>query len=125
MFSDAFSEGQLRDINEEFPADSSTEVYDYLSDSDLEDECSCSEEEYAGSTEGDSPELQPNPQAHDSGPQTPTTEPLEQPLTDANEVQDDNRLASVSLGPSNVSDFFSDLVRQEWEKLLLSATWQQ
>ena len=111
MFSDAFSEGQLRDINEEFPAGSpTTEVYDYLSDSDLEDECSCSEEENAESTGGDSPGLPPSPQAQDSGPQTPATTPLVQPLTDANEVQDGNRLVSVSLGPSNVSDFVSGLV---------------
>lgn len=40
MFSDGFSEGQIRDINEGFPSDSSpyTESYDYLSDSDLEDD---------------------------------------------------------------------------------------
>ena len=40
MFSDGFSEGQLRDINGEFPSDSNpyTEYYDYLSDSDLEEE---------------------------------------------------------------------------------------
>ena len=57
MFSDAFSEGQSRDINEGFPSGSSTiEVYDYLSDSDLEDECSCSEED-AESTEGDGDRL--------------------------------------------------------------------
>ena len=71
MFSDAFSEGQSRDINEGFPSNSSTiEVYDYLSDSDLEDECLCSEEEDAESTEGDNPES-----------------------------QDGNRLASVPPGP--------------------------
>ena len=40
MFSDSFSEGQERDINEGFPSDSDsfTEHYDYQSDSDLEDE---------------------------------------------------------------------------------------
>ena len=45
VFSDAFSEGQTRDINEGFPSDSHlyTEDYDYLSDSDLEDESSHSE----------------------------------------------------------------------------------
>ena len=100
MFSDAFSEGQSRDINEGFPSDSSTtEVYDYLSDSDLEDESSCSEEEDAESAEGDNPELSLSPQAQDSGPHTPTTAPLEQPLTDASEAQDGNRLASVPPGP--------------------------
>ena len=40
MFSDGFSEGQTRDINEGFPSDSFlyTDHFDYLSDSDLEDE---------------------------------------------------------------------------------------
>ena len=96
MFSDAFSEGQLRDINEDFPTGSSAEVYDYLSDSDLEAECSSSEEECAESTEGDSPELLPRLQTQESSPQTPTTKPLEQAVTDANEVQDDNHLGHSS-----------------------------
>ena len=50
MFSDDFSEGQTRDINEGFPSDSDpyAEHYDYLSDSDLEDEHSCSEDEGEG-----------------------------------------------------------------------------
>ena len=40
VFSDGFSEGQQRDINGTFPSDSHpyTEYYDYLSDSDLEEE---------------------------------------------------------------------------------------
>ena len=40
MFSDGFSEGQTRNINEGFPSDTHpyTESYDYLSDSDLEDD---------------------------------------------------------------------------------------
>lgn len=40
MFSDGFLEGQTRNIDEEFPSDSFpyTDFYDYLSDSDLEDE---------------------------------------------------------------------------------------
>ena len=44
VFSDGFSEGQARNINEGFPSDSlpHTEDHDYLSDSDLEDESSCS-----------------------------------------------------------------------------------
>ena len=50
MFSDGFLEGQTRDINEGFPSDSDpyAEHYEYLSDSDLEDEKSCSEEEGEG-----------------------------------------------------------------------------
>ena len=40
MFSNEFLEGQIRDINEGFPPDSLPypESYDYLSDSDLEDD---------------------------------------------------------------------------------------
>ena len=47
MFSDGFSEGQTRDINEGFPSESNpyADQYDYLSDSDLEDESLCSEGE--------------------------------------------------------------------------------
>jgi hypothetical protein len=105
VLSGTFSEGQSRDINEEFPTDSSTtEVYDYLSDSDLEDEYPCSEEDYAESTEGDNAELPPSPQAHDSGPQTPMTTPLERSPENASEVQGDNGLASVPPWPPAISD---------------------
>ena len=47
MFSDTFSEGQTGNINAGFPPDSRpyTEEYDYLSDSDLEDGSSWSDEE--------------------------------------------------------------------------------
>ena len=40
MLSDGFSEGQTRNINDIFPSDllPYTEDYDYLSDSDLEDD---------------------------------------------------------------------------------------
>ena len=40
MFSNGFSEGQTRDINDGFPADAPpfTDSYDNLSDSDLEDD---------------------------------------------------------------------------------------
>jgi len=46
VFSDSCPEGQIWDISEGFPSDSEpyTEHYDYLSDSDLEDESSCSED---------------------------------------------------------------------------------
>ena len=45
---EVFSEGQTSDIDGSFPTDSRpfTEDYDYLSDSDLEDEFSCSGEEH-------------------------------------------------------------------------------
>jgi hypothetical protein len=40
VFSDGFSEGQIRDINDGFPSDSNpyNGDYNYMSDSDLEDE---------------------------------------------------------------------------------------
>ena len=104
MFSDGFSEGQARDINGEFPSESHpyTEDYDYLSDSDLEDGSCCSEElEY---TEAEDPELASSPQDPDS--QVPSTTPLDHPpqsSADASEVQNDERSAPISLGPSNNS----------------------
>jgi hypothetical protein len=47
VFSDGFLEGKIRDIDEGFPSDSVpfTESYEYSSDSDLEDEPPCSEED--------------------------------------------------------------------------------
>ena len=46
MFSEGFSEGQTKDINDGFPLDSQsyTEDYDYESDSDLEDSFSGEDE---------------------------------------------------------------------------------
>ena len=107
MFSDGFSEGQTRDINEEFPSDSHpyTEYYDYLSDSDLEDGSCCSEElEYAEAPENIDPELPSSPWDLDT--QAPSTAPLDHPpqsLADAREVQNDGRLAPIFLGSSNIS----------------------
>ena len=131
MFSDAYSEGQSRDINEEFPTGSSTEVYDYLSDSDLEDECSCSEEEYTETPESGNPEPSPSSQAQDSDPQLPSIVPSERPpqsSPDAGEAQGDDRLASISLGLQRfwltcISGLRMD--HQGWEKLPSSATWRQ
>lgn len=56
VFSDRFSEGQARNINDGFPSDSlpHTEDYDYLSDSDLEDESFCS-----GEDETNAPQIPP------------------------------------------------------------------
>jgi len=105
VFLDGFSEGQARDINGDFPSESHhfTEDYDYLSDSDLEDGSCCSEElEYAEAPENDDPELSSSPQDPDS--QVPSTTPLNRPpqqLADINEVQNDERSAPISLGPSN------------------------
>ena len=102
MLSDAFSEGQTRDINGESPSDSHpyTEHYDYLSDSDLEDGSSCSEEEYVEAPKSDDLELP------SGSSQVPSTTPLDhppQPLADIGEVQDDDGLAPMSFGPSKVS----------------------
>ena len=107
MFSDAFSEGQARDINGEFPSDSDPyiEHYDYLSDSDLEDESSCSEEEYAEAPGNGNPEPPSSPR--DSNLQVLSTTPLDHPpqsSTDADEIQNDDRLTPISAGPSNISD---------------------
>ena len=103
MFSDAFSEGQARDINAEFPSESSlpyTEVYDYLSDSDLEDECSCSEEEYAKAPESGNLKSSLGSRARGSDPQVPSTAPSKRPprpSPNTGEAQDDDRLASRPL----------------------------
>jgi hypothetical protein len=78
VFSDSFSEGQVRDINGEFPSDSNpyTEHYDYLSDSDLEDESSCSEEEDDEPSEDDRNSRQSVENAPDpKSPKTPVSDP--------------------------------------------------
>ena len=76
MFSEGFSEGQTKNINDGFPLDSQsyTEDYDYTSDSDLEDSLS-------GEDEGE-------PHKDDS---TPNSEKLENTQTPQ---------ADVSSGPS-------------------------
>ena len=65
MFSDGFSEGRLKDIDEPFPPESLpyAEDYDYLSDSDLEDE---------------EPEQEQDP--WDTESQVPPTDASEEPL---------------------------------------------
>jgi len=105
VLSDAFLEGQTRDINGDFPSDSYpyTDYYDYLSDSDLEDEDSCSEEEYEEPPEGD-PELPRSPQDSDSqAPPTTTPERLQQPSPDVSEVQSDRRSVLTSFELTDVS----------------------
>jgi len=105
VFSDGVSEGQTRDINGEFPSESHpyTEDYDYLSDSDLEDGSSCSEEEYAEAPENDNPELPSSPR--DSDPPVPLITPLGHPSqpSDVRGIQNDKRLAPISLGPPSIS----------------------
>ena len=84
VFSDGFSEGQMRDIEGGFPSDSDshTEHYDYWSDSDLEDESELGDEEPA---EEDSPK-------DTSDPTTIREHPSPRPsLVDTDEVQDADR----------------------------------
>ena len=107
MFSDGFPEGQTRDINGEFPSDSHpyTEDYDYLSDSDLEDGSSCSEEEYAEAQENDDPGLPSSPR--DSGSQVPLKTPLDhppQPSADVRKAQNDERSVPISLNRPTFPD---------------------
>ena len=113
--SDAFSEGQARDINGDFPSDSHphTDYYDYLSDSDLEDEYSSSEEEYEEPSESD-PELPRSPQDSDSQA-PPTTECPPHPSPDLTEVQSDHRLV---LKPFEPTDIQTDLHRRPDNGLL-------
>ena len=80
----------MRDIEGEFPSDSHpyTEHYDYLSDSDLEDEPSCSEEEYAEAPEDDDPGMPLSLQGSDSRvPLTTSPEYPSQPSPDVGEIQ--------------------------------------
>ena len=93
----------MRDISGEFPSDSDpyTEHYDYLSDSDLEDGSSCSEDEHVEAPECIAPS---SPQDSDS--RVLSTTPLDhppQPLTYADEVQNDDRLVPISPVSSNIS----------------------
>ncbi|KAF9642810.1 hypothetical protein BDM02DRAFT_3273313 [Thelephora ganbajun] len=106
VFSDAFSEGQMRDIDGGFPSDSHpyTEYYDYLSDSDLEDD---SEEEEEESSGDDNPGLPQGP--HDSDLQAPlatTSENLPRPSPDVGEVRNDDELI---LNPLNYSTSSANL----------------
>ena len=117
MFSDGFLEGQTRDINEEFPFDSHpyTEYYDYLSDSDLEDGSSCSEEDYAEASENIDPELPSS--LWDLDPQVPSTTPLDHPPQSSTDVGGvDERLAPIFLGPSNISRSLAFQTRRRFTK---------
>ncbi|KAF9649997.1 hypothetical protein BDM02DRAFT_3268320 [Thelephora ganbajun] len=92
LFSDASSEGQTRDIDGGFPSDSQpyTEYYDYLSDSDLEDDPSCFEEEEEESSEDGSPKLPHGPHDSDSQPPpTVTSEHLPHSPSGVGEIQND------------------------------------
>lgn len=88
MFSDGYSEGRLKDIDESFPPDSLpfTEDYDYLSDSDLEDEESEQEQD-----------------SRDAGLQVPQTSALEEPLGSP------RRGCRVENDPQSALSFFTSL----------------
>jgi hypothetical protein len=100
VFSDAFSEGQTRDINLGFPSDSHpyTEYYDYLSDSDLEDGSSCSDEEDEEPREDDDDSSQKKPEGAPD-PQTSQTivsdgPPPHPSSTETSEAQNNDRSTS-------------------------------
>jgi len=94
MFSDGLSEGRARDIDGGFPFDSRpyADDYEYLSDSDLEDGPSCSEEEDKEPPEDGGPELPSN--LRDSRPQVPLAPlsgGLPRPPPDGSNVQNDDK----------------------------------
>ena len=129
MFSDGFSEGQTRDINEGFPSDSDpyTEHYDYLSDSDLEDEYSCSEEEGEGeeSLEGD---RVPQSLEDTPGPTTSQTVVSDPPSSaEANAAENNNRSISFTIErcPILVTTITNlATIPQEWVRLPSFAIWE-
>ena len=104
VLSDGFSEGQARDINGGFPSDSRpyTDDYDYLSDSDLEDEPSCREDEDEEPSEVDDPKLSRISELR--VPLTPPSEDPPRPAADVIEVQDDDKSAPMPIKLSNISD---------------------
>jgi len=108
VLSDKYAEGQTKNISEGFPSDADpyTEYYGYLSDSDLEVESSCSEDEEKpygdedtkAPVEGDEPGSPRNPQDPDScvlPRETPGNSP--QPSQVAAGAQDDHRLVPNSV----------------------------
>lgn len=120
MFSEGFSEGQTRDINEGLPSDfvPHIEYYDYQSDSDLEDEPSEEEvkereqkprenDDIEEATEEDEPKAPRGPPDSDSQV-LPTTTPSEKPSQSSQHlvgVEHDRRLAPISVEPPNLLQF--------------------
>jgi hypothetical protein len=101
VFSEGFSEGQMRDMALPSDAFPHTEDYGYLSDSDLEDEPPCSEDEdqphegdgTGGPLREDEPQPR-GPQESDSQvPPTATFGDLPRPLVDVIEGKDNHRSA--------------------------------
>lgn len=108
----------MRDIDEGFPLDSVpyTECYDYMSDSDLEDEFSCFEEDEekpdrsggtGEPTRGDEPEpLQGLPDSDSQALPTTTPESLFQTSQKLRGVKDIHRLAPIPLNsPTILANF--------------------
>jgi hypothetical protein len=101
VFSEGFLEGQMMDMALPSDAVPHTDNYGYLSDSDLEDEPPCSEDEdqphEGDSTGGPLREDEPEPcgpQESDSQvPSTTTSGDLPLPLADIIEGKDDHRSA--------------------------------
>ena len=116
MFSDGFSEGQTRDINEGFPSDTHpyTESYDYLSDSDLEDDESEEPYDDNDSDSKDPAEASENPQPGRQG--VGKIESHDASALNAFKRSDQLRLTHT-VDPTAVS--------RGWEKLRLFATLQQ
>ena len=106
MFSDGFSEGQTRDIDGGFPSDSYpyTDDYDYLSDSDLEDVPSFSEEEDEEPPKDDGPKLPSSSRGSESRvPLATLFEDPPRPPPDVTNVQNDDKSAPMLIEPSNIS----------------------
>ena len=103
VFSDGFSEGQLRDIDDGFPSDSNpyTEDYDYLSDSDLEDASSCSgdDEEEPQGDDNKSSQRGPDNTGHTRKlrTDTPNDRPSSPSSDDKTEAQSDDRSSCFPL----------------------------
>jgi len=106
VLSGGFSEGQTRDITGGFPSDSHpyTDDYDYLSDSDLEDEPPCSGGE--GSQEDGDGDSQQRLE-HTSNPQTPQiivpdNPPSSPSLDEISEAQQNDRSTLFPVGDSDI-----------------------
>ena len=108
MLSDAFSEGQTRDITGGFPSDSHpyTDDYDYLSDSDLEDESPCFEE---GPQEEDGDGDCHSQQRFEHTPDPKTSQTIVHdnpspnlPLDEMSETQQNDRSTSSPVGDSSI-----------------------
>jgi len=106
VFSSSFSEGQERDINEGFPSDSDpyAEHYDYLSDSDLDDESSCSEGEDEKPLEGERDLQERLEDVPDSKTSQTVVSDLPSPAETTSGAQNGNRSIPVTIEHSAFND---------------------